>query len=856
MKYLMWPNVPIRHQIPALLTILLGVAVTVFFYSRVRAWEEERITNKFSMSSRLAIETFQRNLDTVESQFSKDAYYLVNLLSAAPETEEAAFQKFSRKIWGDYPGLEGLFFIRSEPGSGAERIYRYSDGASGRKGIAGGWKILTSTSAPANDGKLQSQGPVQVDRGGRECYAVEIACPMIAAGPDGEDSIVGHLVGLFWMKELFADSLLHVRRDGLEYLLTVRDSPGDPYRFDVRLGEEGSFEGVTGQKRIEIILSGEHEDHAMSFAGREIEATISPTPGYLSSSRTQWQWWVLAGGFFFSVLLGDYFLVLAIRVAEFERLAGEHVSALSAANDALARQLSLSDRASNQLSKLTQAMEHSPVAVLITDMQGIVEYVNEKYSGITGYPKQELEGKPASILEPGCLDEEELAALWDAMTRGKEWHSEYRDRLKDGEVMDFGASMAPIKDSEGKVSHYVFMINDITERRKLQEQFLQSQKMEVIGRLAGGVVHDLSNMLTVILGFSQIVQSQLEEDDPLMEDINEIIRVGERAGDLNRQLLSFARTQAGKAERVTVNKMISDMEKFLKHTLGEDIQLTFDLVSEGDVILIDPGQYNQLIMNLGVNARDAMMPAGGDLHISTKITELPADLIRVHKLKPCSQVELRVRDTGCGMSEEVREHLFEPFFTTKEEGKGTGLGLSTVYGIVTRFKGGIMVDSEEGSGTEFRIYFPVHVGSADEETESGPVEVPRGKETILLVEDDRDLRTLCIHLLKALGYNILEASCGREALEIAHERKQDIDLVMTDIIMPEMNGLELANRLREVRPDFKIVFTTGFSEHPLVVNTTAFAESTLLRKPFTREELGFCVRAMLDNEPIAVEMLS
>ena len=848
MMYLMWPRVPLRHQVPALLTLLLGMAVTFFFFSRVREWEGERIDNDFSMHSRLATEIFQRNLDTLQSKLAKDAFFLAHLTAAVPQTEETAFQRFSEKIWDEYSGLEGLMLVLPEAEGKPDRIYRYFSEPAGRED----WAARTSSFAGV--ASVQALEPVPRKRNGRESYAVEIAAPMIAPGPEGEEEVVGYLVGLFWMKDFLADCLLHVRRDGLEYILTIDGASGEPYTFDVRLGVEGAFEEGVARDRIETILLGQHESHVLEFAGREIETTIAPTPGYLALSRTQWQWWVLAGGFFFSVLLGDYFLVLATRVAEFERLAGEHVSALSAANDELARQLSLSDRASSQLSKLTQAMEHSSVAVLITDMQGIVEYVNEKYSRITGYPKAEREGKPAPILEPGCLEEEELTTLWDSMTRGKEWHSEYRDRLKDGEVMDFGASMAPIKDSDGNVSHYVFMINDITERMKLQEQFLQSQKMEVIGRLAGGVVHDLSNMLTVILGFSQIVQSQLEEDDPLMEDINEIIRVGERAGDLNRQLLSFARTQAGRSERVPVSKMISDMEKFLNHTLGEDIRLTFDLVGEGDVILIDPGQYNQLIMNLGINARDAMMPAGGDLHISTRISDLPADMVRVHQLKPCPQVELCVRDTGCGMSEEVREHLFEPFFTTKEEGKGTGLGLSTVCGIVTRFNGGIMVESKEGTGTEFKIYFPVHVGSADEEAEIGPVEVPRGEETLLLVEDDRDLRTLCIYLLKALGYNILEASCGREALIIANEQKHDIDLIMTDIIMPEMNGLELANRLRNVRHDFKIVFTTGFSEHPLVVDTNAFSKFTLLRKPFSWEELGFCVRSMLDNEPTAVEL--
>ena len=413
--------------------------------------------------------------------------------------------------------------------------------------------------------------------------------------------------------------------------------------------------------------------------------------------------------------------------------------------------------------------------------------------------------------------------------------------------MELDVFVAPVRDKVQDIEFFVFMLADITERKQLQEQFLQSQKMDVIGRLAGGVVHDLSNMLTVILGFSQMVQSQLEEDDPLMEEIEEIIRVGERASALNKQLLTFARTQSYDAEELDVNEALREMNRFLRRTIGEDVILTTRLTPNIGFIEIDHGQFNQMIMNLAVNSRDAM-PQGGTLTLATEDVFLPAERAGIFGLTAGRYIRLEVADTGSGMSEEVRKHLFEPFFTTKAEGKGTGLGLSTVYGIASRFNGAIDVASELGKGTAFAIYFPVCVPAAPKAADTVVDAIPRGDETILVVEDDRDVRQLSVTLLESVGYTVHVAESGHEAVDIFSNSRHEIHLVLTDVVMPNMNGIELAGRLRKIRQDVRVIYTTGFSEHP-ILNRGMMFDHQLIRKPFTRAKLADAIREELDRSP-------
>lgn len=386
------------------------------------------------------------------------------------------------------------------------------------------------------------------------------------------------------------------------------------------------------------------------------------------------------------------------------------------------------------------------------------------------------------------------------------------------------------------------------EKRALEEQLRQSQKMEAIGRLAGGIAHDFNNLLTVIGGYSELALSQLTKGDPLGDNIQEIRKASERASELTRQLLVFSRRQILEMRTLDLNVLIQGMESMLRRVLGEDIELTLRKGSDLGCIKSDPGQIEQVVMNLAVNARDAM-PSGGRLILETQNVSLDEAYTHHHiGVTPGPYVMLSVSDTGCGMTAEIRDRAFEPFFTTKEKGKGTGLGLSTVFGIVKQSNGSIWVYSEPGEGSTFKIYLPrmdepVDVAIKSEELK----EIPRGKETVLVVEDEEEVRKLAVRILKKQGYRVLEAAFGGEALMIVEQHPEPIHLILTDVVMPRMSGPELIDHLRRVRRDFKVLYMSGYTDESVVLHGVQAGEVSLLQKPFTVQMLGKRVREVLDG---------
>ncbi|GIW53660.1 MAG: hypothetical protein KatS3mg082_0064 [Nitrospiraceae bacterium] len=399
-------------------------------------------------------------------------------------------------------------------------------------------------------------------------------------------------------------------------------------------------------------------------------------------------------------------------------------------------------------------------------------------------------------------------------------------------------------------------IGQFVERSRAQEalrqteaQLRQSQKMEAIGRLAGGVAHDFNNLLTVIRGYSDLILTRLSPTDPLRKDVEEVKKAADRAASLTAQLLAFSRRQYVAPKLVDLNVIVSGMEAMLRRLIGEDlIQLCTVLDPNVGMVKADPGQIEQVIMNLAVNARDAM-PTGGTLTIEThsvQIVEQPEK--RSQSVEPGSYVILAVKDTGCGMDEETQSHLFEPFFTTKEKGKGTGLGLSTVYGIVKQCGGHISVESKPGHGTTFSIFFPRAAETADAmQAGTGPAGESRGKETVLLVEDEPSVRGLVHQTLKLHGYTVLEARHGIEALLTGAKHMGPIHLLLTDVIMPQMSGPEVAERLAAVRPGLKVLYMSGYPDHPIFSQTGVAAHAAFLQKPFTPNVLAQRVREVLDG---------
>jgi two-component system cell cycle sensor histidine kinase/response regulator CckA len=423
-------------------------------------------------------------------------------------------------------------------------------------------------------------------------------------------------------------------------------------------------------------------------------------------------------------------------------------------------------------------------------------------------------------------------------------------KRKDGTRFTVRLSGRPLLDSSGEPVGFEMIAEDITERRALELQLQQSQRMEAIGRLAGGVAHDFNNLLTVIKGYSELMLDELKPSDPMRGEMEEVQRAADRAASLTRQLLAFSRRQVLAPKVLDLNDLVRDTEKLLRRLLGEDVELITALDQQLGSVRADPGQIEQVLMNLAVNARDAM-PSGGKLTIETCNKDLDRLYTREHAVvKPGRYVLLAVSDNGTGMDGEIASHVFEPFFTTKEQGKGTGLGLSTVYGIVKQSGGYIWVYSEPGLGTTFKIYLP-QVDAAAERLPAQQLrpEVYRGTETILLVEDEEGVRSLIRQVLTRHGYTVLESGHGGEALLLCERHPGRIDLLLTDVVLSQMSGRELAERLTPLRHDMKVLYMSGYTDEAIVHHGVLTPGSAFVQKPFTTEALTRKVRQVLDSKP-------
>ena len=421
-------------------------------------------------------------------------------------------------------------------------------------------------------------------------------------------------------------------------------------------------------------------------------------------------------------------------------------------------------------------------------------------------------------------------------------------KRKDGKIISVRLTGKPIFKNGGPADYFEVFVEDVTERLSLQQQLLQSQKMDAIGRLAGGVAHDFNNLLGVILGHTEILELKLAGNESLLGNLESIGQAGERAAVLTKQLLTFSRKQVTEAKIVDLNAAVKEIEKLVHRVIGEDIHLMLRLEPQLGSIRIDPGQLDQVLMNLVVNARDAM-PSGGKLVLGTANVELERTYVQQHLgVVPGYYVALVVSDTGTGMNPETMSHIFEPFFTTKEKGKGTGLGLSTVYGIVKQAGGFILPYSEPGQGTTFRIYFPNIGQAAPAPLAARPVDkLPAGTETVLVVEDEAALRDLTQCILEDSGYQVLVAAGVEEALDIAGRVGHKLDLLLTDVVMPGMSGNELAKRVLAIRPDLRVLYMSGYADDVLLNRGGLHAGVELVQKPFTRRTLLTRIRAILDS---------
>jgi len=503
-------------------------------------------------------------------------------------------------------------------------------------------------------------------------------------------------------------------------------------------------------------------------------------------------------------------------------------------------------RAEEERQKFVSLVEQTDDFVGMVALDGSIMFINRAGCRLVGLEAQKAVGTPFADLHPedawSILSDEVLPSI----LRGDgNWVGEARLRhLATRQPIDVLMNIFPVNDPEtGQLLCFAAIMRDVTERKRLEAQLLQAQKLDSIGQLAGGVAHDFNNLLTIISGYSELILGRCDPNDPVVEPVEQISRAAARAAALTRQLLAFGSRQASEQKDIRLNDVVANVEKMLRRLIGEDVDLVLSLEEDAGMLRADPGQIEQVIVNLVINARDAM-PGGGKLLIETATLYIDEESAQGRlAVTPGHYLMLAVSDTGIGMTQEVKSRIFEPFFTTKERGKGTGLGLSTVYGIVQQSRGSISVQSQPERGTTFRLLFPI-VESGHRESSDSVAETPAfGTETILLTEDEAGVRGYVRHILERHGYRVAEASNGLEAMDIVHRFPEPIHLLLTDVVMPEVGGVELAAQFATVYPGVPILYMSGYNDRLWMHSET---EVNFIQKPFASPALLTRIRELLD----------
>ena len=485
-----------------------------------------------------------------------------------------------------------------------------------------------------------------------------------------------------------------------------------------------------------------------------------------------------------------------------------------------------------KLFKLSQSIEESPVAFVLMDVNGNLEYVNPQFFRISGYAPRNMIGLNVKSLQPTGSQTDDFQEAWESVGADNIWRGEMQIKKQDGECFWAYLTLLPLKNPEGRVNSMMMIMEDTSEKRQLEAQLIQSQKLEGIGQLAGGVAHDFNNILTAIIGYAQLVYLNMQNDDTNRGHIKHILDYSEKAATITKSLLAFSRKQTTNLSCFNVNDLISDFQKLLLRLMPENIEIQTQFTSQKLSVLVDQVQLEQVIMNLATNARDAM-PDGGLIIIATNMTEIDQEFIKSNGYgRTGSYAQITMADMGRGMNRQTLDKIFEPFFTTKEPGKGTGLGMTIVYNIVSRHNGFITVESEPGKGTRVRILLPI-VQAAEDVNGSKTEEYIEqgGARTILVAEDDSGIRDLITTILTERGYEVIGVADGVEAVKQFSENREKVSLVMLDGIMPKKNGREAYLEIRAMKPDVKVIFMSGYLENMLDFDHLMEREIHFLQKP-------------------------
>jgi PAS domain S-box-containing protein len=614
---------------------------------------------------------------------------------------------------------------------------------------------------------------------------------------------------------LFASML-----NGFAYCQMVYDASGRPVDF-VYLEVNEAFERVTGLSNvvgrpIGELLPGIHAQNPelLESYGR-VASTLVPESFEMEFEFTEGAQW------------------LNISVSSAKQ---GHFAAVF--DDITTRKQAEQDRAL-QLAALNSAAD----PIVITKRDGTITWVNAAFTATTGYGAEEAIGRnPRALLKSGAHDGLFYKQLWETILAGNVWRGELINRRKDGSRYPEMNSITPVRGSKGEISHFIAVKRDLTKEKQLQSEYLQAQKLESVGRLVGGIAHDFNNLLSVIIGWTELAMAELPSAHESRPPLEEVLNAGHGAARLTRQLLAFSRRQNVELTVFDVNALVADVEKMVRRLVGEDVKFVIRATPEANPVRMDRGQLEQVLMNLVVNARDAM-PAGGQLTIETATVRVEAE---AHADLPAGEyVSVAVSDSGTGMNDDVKAHLFEPFFTTKERGKGTGLGLATCYGIVQQASGHIDVRSEDGAGSTLTVYLPL-THQAPGATGVSTTGTTRGAETILVVDDDASVRRMTARVLETRGYRVLSVASGLEALQLLEARHEPVQLLLTDVVLADgMSGPLLAERVRLMRPEMKVLFVSGYTSDVTLLHGLRDLGDAFVQKPFTADTLCTNVRQLM-----------
>ncbi len=504
--------------------------------------------------------------------------------------------------------------------------------------------------------------------------------------------------------------------------------------------------------------------------------------------------------------------------------------------------------ADEQRLRLATAVEQAGEAIVITDRDANIVYVNPAFEQVSGYSRAELVGRNPRLLQSGRHAPEFYAAMWLALRSGETWRGTLFNLRKDGALYEVDAVVSPLRDSHGEVDSYVGVERDVSRERALERELVQAGRMEAAGQLAGGIAHDFNNLLTAIAGYAELLRNEVPDGSESQSDVDEILRASRSAASLVRQLLAFGSRQVLEPAGLELDALVGQLRPMLAGLLGPGVK--FEVASAGPVapVFADPGQIEQVLVNLAVNARDAM-PAGGTFRISISSLEVMPDDERSGSIKPGAYVVLAASDTGVGMDEATRSRVFEPFFTTKPVGRGTGLGLATTYGIVRQSGGYLFAESQLGIGTTVTMYLPQYSGYVPTRQNPVPGEPsPGGSETVLVVEDDPAVKAIIRQTLERLGYRVLVSSDATEAQAVAEAQSGRLPLLVSDIRLPGLAGPELAALLRPRHPGLRVLYVSGYAGDEMIQRGLLDTDEAFLAKPFTADDLARRVRSLLDGD--------